>query len=163
MPRTSASGAGSSHRARTASSRAPPGTRFGGRAALRSRLGGSGRGGVERLPEPELVVDELADACVLESIGDVCELVGVAHLDAFADVVRRGEEPLGQRIDAGVLEVPVRAGLAKEPALEPNDARLFGDDLGMLADLAFRLRALRVGRVRGQWEFRGVLFAHRRW
>jgi len=104
-----------------------------------------------------------ADAFVVKAIGDVREVVGIAHLDAVADVVAHGEEALGQRVDPGVLEVPVRAGLPEEPSLEPDDVRLLGDDLRMLADLAFRLGALRVGRVRGQWEFRGVLFAHRRW
>src|SRR5256714_15111759 len=162
MPRRSAAGAGSAHRARTSSSTAPPGTRFGGRAALRSRLVGSGGFGVEQLPEAELVLDELADAFVLETVRDVRELVGVAHLDALADVMSRREEAFGQRVDAGVLEVPVRSGLPEQPAVEPDEVRLLGDDLRVLADLTFRLRPLGVRRVRGQREFRGVLFAHRR-
>lgn len=94
MPRSSSGGGGSSHRARGSSSMAPPGTRLGGRAALRSRLVGSGGFGVEQLPEAELVDDEFADAFVLEGVGDVREIVGVAHLDALADVVTGGEEAL---------------------------------------------------------------------
>ena len=38
----------------------------------------------------------------------------------------------------------------------------YADDLRVLGDLALRLRALFVGRVGGQREFGGVLFAHRR-
>src|SRR3979409_1391449 len=162
MPRSSASGAGSAQRARTSSSTAPPGTRFGGRAALRSRLVGSGCFGGEHLPEAELVNDEFAHTLVLEAVRDVREVVGVARLDALADVVTDREEALGQRVDARVLEVPVRPGLAKELSLKADDLRLFADDLGVLADLALGLSAFLVGRVRGQREFGDVLFAHRR-
>src|SRR5260221_5947872 len=70
IPRRSPSGAGSSQRARTSSSIAPPGTRLGGRAALRARLVGSGGFGVEQLPEAQLVDHEFADAFVLESVSD---------------------------------------------------------------------------------------------
>src|SRR5438552_8596587 len=162
MPRMSSAGGGASHRARGSSSIAPPGTRLGGRRSLRSRLVGFGWFGVEQLPEAELVDDEFADALVLESVGDMDEVIGVAHLDALTDVVARGEEYLRQRVDARVLEVPVRTGLAEELALEPDRARLFADDLRVLGDLAFRLRTFFVARVGGQREFGGVLFAHRR-
>src|SRR5438552_686128 len=163
IPRRSASGGGWSQRARGSSSIAPPGTRLAGRAALRSRLVRSGGFGVEQLPEAELVGDEFADALILEAVSDVREVVGVAHLDAFADVVAGREEALGQSVDPRVLEVPVRAGLAEELRLELQDARLLADDLGVLADLAFRLSALRVRRIRGQREIGDVLFAHREW
>src|SRR5436190_606145 len=83
--------AASSQRARASSSIAPPGTRFGGRAALRSRLLRSGGFGVEQLPESQLVDDELANALVREAVGHVLEVIGVAHLDALADVVARRE------------------------------------------------------------------------
>ena len=91
------------------------------------------------------------------------EVIRVAHLDALANVVGGGQEALGQRVDPRVLEVPVGAGLPEEPAVEPDGVWLCIDDLGVLAQLAFRLSALFVGGVSGQRKYRGISFAHRRW
>jgi hypothetical protein len=68
MPWISSGGAGSPQRARAGSSIGPPGTRFGGRADLRSRLLGAGVLGADDLPEAQLVFEELADERVLERL-----------------------------------------------------------------------------------------------
>src|SRR5690242_12293643 len=89
----SAWGAGSLQRARMGSSTAPPGTRFGGRAALRSRLLGAvlgtGGRGADDLPVAELVLDELADRVVLrERLGERLRVLGERDGHAFVDVAR---------------------------------------------------------------------------
>ena len=99
----------------------PPGTRFGGRADLRSRLLGAGVLGADDLPEAQLILEELADERVLERFRQTVRLVRVRDLDAFMKVVRRGKIALGQLVHTRVLEVPDRPGLADDFAFETNE------------------------------------------
>src|SRR5438093_4625681 len=112
MPLRSSGGAGSSQRARTGSSMAPPGTPLGGRAALRSRLVGGVRG-PEELAAAEVVLDELADDGVVELLGELLKRLGKGDLDALVEVARRDEVALRDLVDARVLVVPDGPGLAE--------------------------------------------------
>src|SRR5438034_3484425 len=150
MPRISSGGAASSHLARVGSSIAPPGTRFGGRADLRSRLFGAGVLGPDDLAEAELVLEELAYKWVLECFREPLRLVGVRDLDPFMKVVSGGEVALGQFVHPRVLEVPDRTRLANELAVETDDLVGLAHDLGVLPDLPLRSGSLFVGYVTGQ-------------
>src|SRR5438094_937839 len=96
MPRISSGGAASSHLARVGSSIAPPGTRFGRRAALRSRLLGAGVLRPDDLAEAELIFEELAHQWVVERFREPVCLVGVRDLDALMKVVAGGQMALGR-------------------------------------------------------------------
>src|SRR5690348_4390208 len=113
MPLINSSGGGSSQRARTGSSTAPPGTRFAGRAALRSRLDGrrpSLLGGVrlsDDLAVAQLVLDELAHHRVVgERPGEALSILGEGDFHALVDVARGREEAVRQTVQTRVLEVP---------------------------------------------------------
>src|SRR5258705_2528937 len=149
MPWISSGGAASSQRARGGSSIGPPGTRFGGRADLRSRLLGAGVLGADDLPEAQFVFEELADERVLECFRQTVRLVRVRDLDAFMKVVRRGKVALGQFVHARVLEVPDGTGLPDELAVEADDPGGLAHDLRVFGDLALRGGALFVGHVSG--------------
>src|SRR5947208_11621955 len=132
----SAGGAGSSQRARTGSAISPPGTRFGGRAALRSRLPGVRRS--DDLAVAELVLDEFADDRVVERLGEALGRFGERDLDALRKIARGDEIAVRHAIHARVLEVPHRPRLPDLGALELNAALTLGDDLRVLRDLALR-------------------------
>src|SRR5712691_1639553 len=160
MPRISSAGAGSSHLARVGSSIAPPGTRFGRRAALRSRLLGSGVLRPDDLAEAELVFKELAHEWVLERFRETIWLVGKRDFDAFVQVVGGSEIALGQFVHSRVLEVPDRTCLADELPVETDDLLGLADDLRVFPDLPFRGGSLFVGHVVRKGELGD--FAHKR-
>lgn len=110
---------------------------------LVDRGGGCGQGS----PEAKLILDELADSIVAESLGHPFEGVGVGDDDPRPQVVAGHQEALRDRKDAGVLEVPDRAGLADGPSPKADDSRLVADDLGVPADLPPRGRPLFIGDV----------------
>src|SRR5438093_7737028 len=159
MPFWSSGGGGSSQRARTGSSMAPPGTPLGGRAALRSRLVGGVRG-PEELAAAEVVLDELADDGVVELLGELLKRLGKGDLDALVEVARRDEVALRDLVDARVLVVPDGPGLAECLADEADGLVGVGAKLGVFADLTLCGVALVVRCVVREGEL--CCFAHRR-
>src|SRR5256712_5163776 len=156
MPFRSSGGGASAQRARTGSFGLSGRCRFGGRAALRARLVGSGVLGPDDLAEAELVLEELAHSVVVERARQVLGPLGVRDLDPLVQVMGRDEVTLVERVKARVLEVPDRTGLADRSALETNQPRLLGDDLRVRADLALRRCALLFRDICRKREFRGL-------